>query len=129
MDSFLLIGDGSHLSLSDIKRLPNMFAGVDLLTLSACHSATGGIAADGREVEGFAVLAQRQGAKAVIATLWNVADDSTPILMEEFYGLQEPGKDRNKAEALRLAQLSLLKGVQTAHPFFWAPFVLYGNWL
>ena len=75
--SFLLLGDGSHLPLSEIKTWPNVFAGVDLLTLSACETAMGNAAGDGKEVEGFGVLAQRQGAKAVIATLWPVADAST----------------------------------------------------
>jgi CHAT domain-containing protein len=58
---------------------------VDLLTLSACDTATGGAGSDGREVEGFGVLAQRQGAGAVMASLWPVADRSTELLMRGFY--------------------------------------------
>src|SRR5262249_9219395 len=72
--SALLLGDGSFLSLAQIKSLPNVFGGVDLLTLSACNTATGGSGANGKEVEGFGVLAQRQGAKAVVASLWPVFD-------------------------------------------------------
>ena len=64
-NSALLLGDGTFLSLAQIKSLPNIFGGVDLLTLSACNTATGGSGANGKEVEGFGVLAQRQGAKAV----------------------------------------------------------------
>jgi CHAT domain-containing protein/tetratricopeptide (TPR) repeat protein len=129
LESFLLLGDGQHLSLADLKRAPNLFAGVDLLTLSACDTATGSPAANGAEVEGFAVLAQRQGAKAVVATLWPVADTSTQRLMREFYRLRTNGH-RSKGEALRQAQLKVLHdlGSGTAHPYFWAPFLLIGNW-
>ena len=84
-NSALLLGDGTFLSLAQIKSLPNVFGGVELLTLSACNTATGGAGASGKEVEGFGVLAQRQGAKAVVASLWPVADRSTKLLMQEFY--------------------------------------------
>jgi CHAT domain-containing protein/Tfp pilus assembly protein PilF len=161
-DSFLLLGDGSHLTLAQIKSLPNVFSGVDLLTLSACDTATGS-GANGREVEGFGVLAQRQGAKAVLATLWPVADESTQTLMREFYRFHETNPQGTKAEALRQAQLASLKGSKSSdagaattqrssvrlstgpsstgsvpfkadpnakfsHPYYWAPFILIGNW-
>ncbi|MDQ3667024.1 MAG: CHAT domain-containing protein, partial [Acidobacteriota bacterium] len=149
------------LSLAQIKSLPNVFGGVELLTLSACNTATGG-GANGKEVEGFGVLAQRQGAKAVVASLWPVADRSTKLLMQEFYRIREAKKGAPKVEALRQAQLKLLSGEVTAgplvqqsrqvvherakpganaqptfkvdpkapfaHPYYWAPFILIGNW-
>lgn len=161
MNSALLLGDGKFLSLAQIKSLPNVFGGVELLTLSACNTATGGSGANGKEVEGFGVLAQRQGAKAVIASLWPVFDTSTKVLMQDFYRLREAKSDTTKAEALRQAQLGLLRGEKTiaveatfasrqivheedrqankprftpdpkkpyAHPYYWAPFILIGNW-
>ena len=109
-DSFLLLGDGSHLSLQQIKSMPNVFSGVELLTLSACNTATGGAGADGKEVEGFGVVAQRQGAKAVLASLWPVSDASTQLLMREFYRLREASPDQPKVEALRQAQVELIHG-------------------
>jgi CHAT domain-containing protein len=156
----LLLGDGSFLSLANIKSLPNVFGGVELLTLSACNTATGSSGASGKEVEGFGVLAQRQGAKAVVASLWPVADRSTKYLMQEFYRLREANANATKAEALRQAQLKLLRGALQvegetlaaraivheadqiankplfkvdakapyAHPYYWAPFILIGNW-
>lgn len=128
-DSFLLLGDGEQLSLSKIRATPNVFAGVDLLALSACETATTGTDADGKEVEGFAVLAQRKGARAVLASLWPVADKSTPLLMEKFYQLRSAGPSVPKAEALRLAQLALARDNPAfAHPYYWAPFILIGNW-
>jgi CHAT domain-containing protein len=125
--SFLLLGDGSHLSLKEVRTLPNLFGGVQLLTLSACNTALG----DGSEVESFGTLAQRQGAKAVIASLWPVADASTSRMMEEFYRIRESSAGITKLEALREAQLKLLRGAGSpyAHPYYWAAFFLMGNWL
>jgi CHAT domain-containing protein len=108
--SFLLLGDGYHLSLSQVKTWPAVLSGVDLLTLSACNTAIGGMGADGKEVEGFAVLAQRQGAKAVLATLWPVEDRSTHEVMQTFYRLRVTQPGLSKAEALRQAQLRLFTG-------------------
>ena len=164
--SFLLLGDGSRLPLSEIKTWPNVFAGVDVLTLSACDTAMGNATADGKEIEGLGVLAQRQGAKAVVATLWPVADASTTMLMQEFYRGRATHAGLPKIEALQQAQLALLHGQKPpelamvheprglltpvadhsdskvpalphftpdprapyAHPFYWAPFILIGNW-
>lgn len=155
-NSFLLLGDGGKLTLEEFRSMPQVLQGVELLTLSACDTAVGGEDADGKEVEGLAVLAQRQGAKAVVATLWAVADESTALLMTEFYRLRVSDPNMTKAEALRQAQLALLtgkirgdassdRGPRTnqdaavprfvkdpqrpyAHPYFWAPFLLMGNW-
>jgi len=130
-DSFLLLGDGKHLTLSKIKTLPNVFDGVELLTLSACNTAMGDTRGDGKEVEGFGVLAQRLGANAVVASLWPVADESTKLLMQEFYRLRQAKAGTSKAEALCQAQLELLHGGKKsyAHPYYWALFILIGNWL
>jgi CHAT domain-containing protein len=153
-DSFLLLGDGSRMTLAQLRDASSAFAGVELLALSACNTAIGGGDASGAEVEGFAVLAQRQGARAVLASLWAVADAGTRIFMEEFYRGRVFG-DLSKAEALRRAQLALLRGTAYvapagadrglefpsgnrvfvapteapyAHPYYWAPFMLIGNW-
>jgi hypothetical protein len=104
---FSLLGEGQLLWMQ-LKKL--RFSGVDLLTLSACDTASGGKDADGREVESFAELAQRQGAGAVMATLWPVADKSTPRLMSLFYRERQAADGLSKAEALRRAQLALLRG-------------------
>ena len=77
LESFLLLGDGTRLSLDEIYRGDFNLSAVKLLTLSACQTGMGGRQADGREVEGFGALAQKKGAKGVLATLWSVADQST----------------------------------------------------
>jgi CHAT domain-containing protein len=160
--SFLLPGKGDPITMALINKQSNLFGGVDLVTLSACETAySGGKSADGKEVDGLSVLAQRQGAKAVIATLWPVADASTALLMHQFYKLREE-KKLPKGEALRQAQLTLLNGMVKgtgkdqeraairfrksdkatgtaptfiydtdkpfSHPYYWAPFILMGNW-
>jgi CHAT domain-containing protein len=108
-DSFLLLGDGSHLPLSKIRKTRALrFQGVDLLTLSACQTARG---ADGAEIDGFGATAQLSGAGAVMASLWPVSDAATPRLMRDFYaGLMEGGLD--KAEALRQAQIKMLHSAE-----------------
>ncbi len=106
------MGDGAHLSLAELKTSANLLGGVQLLTLSACNTGVG----DGAEVEGFGALAQRQGAKAVIASLWPVADTSTSLLMQELYRIRESSSGKTKLEALQEAQLELLRGKVNAEP-------------
>lgn len=114
--SFLLLGQGELLTLEEMKTLEGLFAGVDLLTLSACNTGAQQLGAQGREIDGFAELAQRLGAGAVLATLWPVSDASTPELMVEFYRLRQERRGMTKAEALRQAQMALLKGTVPATP-------------
>ena len=97
---------------------------IELLVLSACQTATG----DKRAALGLAGVAVRSGARSTLATLWSVNDESTANLIAQFY--QQLIQPRvSKAEAIRQAQLALLKQPKYEHPFFWAPFVLVGNWL
>ncbi len=94
---------------------------IELLVLSACQTATG----DKRAALGIAGVSVKAGARSTIASLWNTNDSSAALLMESFY--QELGKPNvTKAEALRKAQLNLLK--QYKLPLYWAPYILVGNW-
>ncbi|MBW2653244.1 MAG: CHAT domain-containing protein, partial [Deltaproteobacteria bacterium] len=85
--SYMVLGNGTILTLANVKEADYDFGGVELFTLSACNTAVGGIGANGSEIESFGTLAQDQGAKGVLATLWQVADRSTGILMQNFYKL------------------------------------------
>lgn len=142
--SYLLLGGEDkggkafHLTLADVENSAEMdFTGVELLTLSACQTAMG-TQADGREVDGLGMVAQQRGAKAVMATLWPVDDASVGKLMATFYKTWITTPGMTKAEALRQAQLALLHGAKSgsgnseqenyANPFYWAPFILIGNW-
>ena len=97
---------------------------IELLVLSACETATG----DNRAALGLAGMAVRAGAKSTLATLWAVNDRATAKLMSNFYR-QLSDKHLPKAEAVRQAQLFLLQDDKYKHPFYWAPYVLLGNWL
>jgi CHAT domain-containing protein len=97
---------------------------LELLVLSACETAEG----DKRAALGLAGVAVRAGARSTLASLWFLDDESSALLMGQFY--QElANKNFSKAEALRRAQLALLPNPQYQHPRYWAPFVLVGNWL
>ncbi len=96
---------------------------IELLVLSACETATG----DKRAALGLAGVAVRSGARSTLASLWQVDDKSTSVLMSEFYRQLTQDANLSKAEALRRAQESVLK--DKVHPFYWAPYVLVGNWL
>ncbi len=108
---------------------------IELLVLSACQTATG----DKQAGLGLAGVAVRSGARSTLATLWAVNDQSTAMLVTEFYrnlvgvaedGIPESGQlPMSKAQALRQSQLTLLQDPKYQHPFYWAPFVLVGNWL
>lgn len=103
----------------------NQAGPVELLVLSACQTATG----DKQAALGMAGMAVRSGARSTIATLWQVNDEATAILMSELY-TDLATQTMTKAEALRNAQLRVLKEPKfRQHPFFWAPYVLLGNWL
>lgn len=96
---------------------------IELLVLSACQTAKG----NHRSTLGIAGVAAQAGARSTIASLWLVDAESTASLMEQFYKGLRNGIP--KAEALRLAQLSLLSNPEYRHPYYWASFLLIGSWL
>jgi CHAT domain-containing protein len=97
---------------------------IELLVLSACQTAQG----DNRAPLGIAGVAVRSGARSTLATLWSVDDKSAAEFMVEFYRQLAQNKV-TKAEAMRQAQLKLLKQPEFSNPYYWSPFVLLGNWL
>ncbi|HEY9883526.1 MAG TPA: CHAT domain-containing protein, partial [Thermosynechococcaceae cyanobacterium] len=126
-DTFILSWDG-RINVKQLDQLLRAREGklnpIELLVLSACQTATG----DKRAALGMAGVAVRSGARSTLASLWSVSDRSTASLMIEFYReLGKPGV--TKAEALRRAQIALLHQDDYTSPYYWAPFVLLGNWL
>jgi len=97
---------------------------VELLSLSACETAEG----DDRSPLGISGAAIKARAKSVLGTLWPVDDRAARTVMESFYNGLRAGQN-SKAQALRDAQLGIMKDKEFAAPFYWAPFVLIGNWL
>jgi len=148
-------GEGFHLTLAELRDEQKMdFKGIELLTLSGCQTAVGSNDSDGREIDGLGITAQRKGAKAVVATLWPVDDASVGLLMATFYKLWVTTPGMTKVEALQQAQIEVMRGTADssgtsrginkagspasttmpnssspyANPFYWAPFILIGNW-
>lgn len=134
-ESFLLLGDGSRLTLADFEALPDdLLSGVDLVTLSACDTAVGkpertmtelaallnGDGASPTEplallrsqttVDSFAALVRQKGAGAVLASLWPVQDASTAALMHAFYTQLRENGSGSKSEALQHAQQAMIHG-------------------
>ncbi|MBD2201051.1 CHAT domain-containing protein [Calothrix sp. FACHB-1219] len=133
--NFIITGDGQSISIDELSNLlKETGTTVELLVLSACETATG----DERAVLGLAGMAVRSGARSTLASLWPVGDTSTAVFMGEFYQhLKQPGT--KQIQALRKAQLSLLESLKSnptfpelknlpPHPYYWAPYVLVGNW-
>lgn len=115
-------GDSFKLYARDIAKQPLT---ARLVTISSCHGAgTRAYAGEGLVGLGWAFL--RAGADNVVAALWDVSDDATPLLMDRFYA--NLAKDADPATALRDAKLSLVHGEGPyARPYYWAPFLLYGS--
>jgi CHAT domain-containing protein/tetratricopeptide (TPR) repeat protein len=149
--SFVLFGDGSLVTLKDMKKW--QFKNLDLIVLSGCETGLGGNFGTGIEILGLGYQLQNAGARAVIASLWSVDDGGTQALMNAFYAALKTGK-YSKAEALQQAQVALINsnnssseqqrgpsievisnGVpgnvvnRLSHPYYWSPFILIGNGL
>ncbi|NES42999.1 CHAT domain-containing protein [Moorena sp. SIO2C4] len=96
---------------------------IELLVLSTCEIAQG----NNQTPFGFAGVALRSKIRSIVGTLASVDDQSTAELMVQFY--QEfTQRNVTKAEALRRAQLSMLKKYEFSHPYYWAHFVIIGDW-
>jgi CHAT domain-containing protein len=118
-----------RIDISQLNRLlqnqdPNRQAAIELLVLSACQTAAG----DDRAALGLAGVAVRSGARSTLATLWTAQDQFTAEFMRRFYE-RLINHQETKAESLKYVQQSFLTDETYQHPFYWAPFVLVGNWL
>lgn len=112
--------ENMFLRMSDIL---NLKLNADLVTLSACETGLGKpLRAEG--IIGLPRAFMFAGASAVVVSLWKVADESTAEFMREFYTQVAAGKD--KALALAGAKQQLRKAGYT-NPFFWAPFIVWGE--
>jgi len=96
-----------------------------LVTLSACETGLGRVER-GDEITGFTRAFFYAGASSLIVSMWPVSDASTALMMRTFYRQLTQGAQA--ADAMRDAQLAALHTPRFAHPFYWAPFDLMGNW-
>ena len=136
-NSFLVLGGGDLYRMSELSAASQLkLSHLDLITLAACATEVND-QGNGKELEGMGVMLQKRGARAVIGTLWTVQDEGSAALMQAFYRAHGEQRRMSKAAALQAAQLDLLQGrvvssnqaVSLKHPYYWAPFLLMGNWL
>ena len=133
--TFIVTGDRNIIDINTLSNLLDSGNSTkpDLVVLSACDTATG----DERAILGLAGVAVRSGS-TTLASLWSVGDASTAQLMSQFYREFE-NPTATKVDALQKAQLSLIESLRTnpplpelkqlpPHPYYWAPYVLVGNW-
>ena len=152
-ESFIVLGDGGTVNLRQIRRQWNL-TNAELVVLSACETAVGSTElGSGVEILGLGYQIEQAGAQATLASLWQVSDGGTQVLMNAFYSALNQGM--TKTEALRQAQIALItedfsavggeRATLTrvneatgeplrfsdtlAHPYYWAPFILIGNGL
>lgn len=121
-------GEDGYLTAEEVAWLD--LSGVELVVLSACETGLG-TAQSGEGLIGLRRAFRMAGAKTVISSLWSVKDDSTAVLMRDFYAnLWLRGMARH--EALRAAQLTMLKRNRIEFgeglPSTWGAFVLAGEW-
>ncbi|MBM0744577.1 CHAT domain-containing protein [Phormidium sp. CLA17] len=127
--TFLLASDGvigiDQLAIALSSSGATRTTPIELLVLSACETASG----DDRAPLGLAGIALKSGARSTVASLWKVSDAATSQLMQRFYK-ELATRQVSKADALQRAQRSILDDPQfRRHPYYWAPFILVGNWL
>ena len=104
----------------------NLKLPAELVVLSACETGLGKDVT-GEGLEGLTRGFMYAGARRVIVSLWNVNDKATAALMQRLYvGMLRSGK--TPAEALRAAQVEMLRTRQWESPYFWAAFVMQGEW-
>lgn len=120
--------DDGKLTVSEIF---DMEVKANLVTLSACETGlargTKGDFPQGDDLVGLSRAFIHAGAPSVVASLWKVSDESTVAMMRSFYSNLQT---MPKAEALQKAQRALAKSntMTSSHPYFWAPFILVGDW-
>jgi CHAT domain-containing protein len=116
-------GDNGILTALEMTGL-NLW-GTKLVTLSACNTGVGEVR-NGDGVHGLRRALALAGAETQVMSLWAVSDRWTKGLMVDYYrGLR---RGQGRGAALRQAQLEMLKDVRRRHPYYWAGFILSGEW-
>jgi CHAT domain-containing protein len=117
----LLAKDAQNDGFLSLNELFSLRLNADLVTLSACETGLGKVSS-GDDVVGLTRGFLYAGSSTIVASLWEVDDEATSYLMEQFYANLKKG---NKREALRQAQLATKKKYE--HPYYWAAFGLTGR--
>jgi CHAT domain-containing protein/tetratricopeptide (TPR) repeat protein len=122
-----LIGEKNGDGFLRTDEVFNLRLGSPLVMLSACETGLGK-EKRGEGVMGLTRAFMYAGAPTVGVSLWSVADKSTADLMTDFYKRYLAAEDVSPSAAMRNAQLAMIAGKKYSAPFYWAPFVLVGDW-
>jgi CHAT domain-containing protein/tetratricopeptide (TPR) repeat protein len=117
--------DSSEDGILTVRELFDMNLAADMIVFSACETAQGA-RKQGEGRIGLAWAAFVAGVPAQVVSLWSVDDEATAQLMKGFYRGLKQGQPKDRA--LRNAALSLLLDGKHSHPFYWAPFLVIGDW-
>lgn len=125
LSSLVLTPDSHNDGFLEVHELYNLnLTNANLVVLSACETGLSQIKKND-DVIGFVRGFLYSGVPSMVASLWKVDDQATAALMSNFHLLLKLGN--SKSDALRKAQLQLIRTPATRHPFYWAAFVLYGS--
>lgn len=122
-----LVGDDDNDGFLQVGEIFNLRLHTSLVMLSACETGLGEL----RRGEGVSGLAQGfmyAGASTVGVSLWSISDDATAELMPGFYSRLMSKECPSTSASLRAAQLELMARGRYSAPFYWAPFILVGDW-
>jgi CHAT domain-containing protein/Tfp pilus assembly protein PilF len=117
--------DGNEGILTAMETTGLSLWGTKLVVLSACDTGVGQIK-NGDGVYGLRRALVLAGSESQVMSLWSVSDLATRALMVDFYQALQRGEGRS--EALRQAQLNLLRDPKRSHPAYWASFIQSGRW-
>lgn len=122
-------GNGSRADdgLLEAREVSSLRLEADLVVLSACNTATRAQALSGESLTGLAQAFFSAGARRVLATHWPVDSRRTAELMESLFSSQRQSDYSDVTEALREAQIRMLRAPDTQHPWFWAGFMVLGT--
>ena len=108
-ESYLLTSQGEKIKKSEIQSLNSYgLPNIHLVILSACNTGTGGKNSDNLEIAGISHYFMTNGAKSIIASLWQVNDSATALFMQQFYKHMQSGK--TKGQAIQQVQKDLIEG-------------------
>jgi CHAT domain-containing protein/tetratricopeptide (TPR) repeat protein len=122
-----LVGNKSGDGFLRTDEIFNLKLGSPLVMLSACETGLGK-SKKGEGVIGLTRAFMYAGAPTVGVSLWSVSDASTALLMTDMYKRMLTGAGMPPAAALRASQQGMIAGKKYSAPFYWAPFVLVGEW-
>jgi CHAT domain-containing protein/tetratricopeptide (TPR) repeat protein len=122
-----LVGNKQYDGFLRTNEIFNLRLGAPLVMLSACETGLGK-EKRGEGVIGLTRAFMYAGAPTVGVSLWSVADASTALLMSDFYKRMLTGQGMSPNAAMRESQKAMIDSKKYSAPFFWAPFVLVGDW-